>query len=90
MLRVVRTARQAGIKFLTLDNGPGMDVAASMRDGRSTAGTLGIGLGMIARLAASGITLRSTTASAADTRSPVSSAVAIQGRIASGAWPLSP
>ena len=52
LLRVVRTAQQAGIEFLAVDKGPGMaDVAASMRDGRSTAGTLGIGLGMVARLA---------------------------------------
>ncbi|WP_327287733.1 ATP-binding SpoIIE family protein phosphatase [Streptomyces sp. NBC_01198] len=51
-LRVVRTAQQAGIEFLAMDHGPGMaDVAASMLDGRSTAGTLGIGLGMVARLA---------------------------------------
>ncbi|MYS23627.1 Anti-sigma regulatory factor (Ser/Thr protein kinase) [Streptomyces sp. DvalAA-14] len=52
LLRVVRTAQHGGIEFLALDSGPGMaDVAASMRDGRSTAGTLGIGLGMVARLA---------------------------------------
>ena len=52
VLRIVRTEQRAGIEFLAMDTGPGMaDVAASMRDGRSTAGTLGIGLGMIARLA---------------------------------------
>lgn len=52
VLRVVRTAQQAGVEFLAVDRGPGMaDVAASMRDGRSSAGTLGIGLGMVARLA---------------------------------------
>lgn len=52
VLRIVRTPQIAGIEFLALDHGPGMaDVAASMRDGRSTTGTLGIGLGMVARLA---------------------------------------
>ncbi|MEY9930508.1 anti-sigma regulatory factor (Ser/Thr protein kinase) [Catenulispora sp. GP43] len=52
LLRTVRTAQHTGIEFLAVDSGPGMaDVAASMRDGHSTAGTLGIGLGTIARLA---------------------------------------
>ena len=52
VLRVVRTAQHAGIEILATDNGPGIpDVAAAMLDGRSTTGTLGIGLGMIARLA---------------------------------------
>jgi anti-sigma regulatory factor (Ser/Thr protein kinase) len=52
VLRVVRTEDLAGIEFLAVDRGPGMaDVAGSMRDGASTTGTLGIGLGMIARLA---------------------------------------
>ncbi|KIF71024.1 hypothetical protein HY68_24405 [Streptomyces sp. AcH 505] len=52
VLRVVRTEQHAGIEFLAVDRGPGMaDVASAMRDGRSTAGTLGIGLGMVARLA---------------------------------------
>ncbi|MET7988918.1 ATP-binding SpoIIE family protein phosphatase [Streptomyces sp. NPDC005281] len=52
LLRIVRTPQCAGVEFLAVDNGPGIaDVAGSMRDGYSTAGTLGIGLGMIARLA---------------------------------------
>ncbi|MET7830701.1 ATP-binding SpoIIE family protein phosphatase [Streptomyces sp. NPDC005386] len=52
LLRVVRTSQRAGIELLAMDDGPGMpDVAGSMRDGHSTAGTLGIGLGMIDRLA---------------------------------------
>ncbi|MET7304319.1 ATP-binding protein [Embleya sp. NPDC005575] len=52
VLRIVRTGQHAGIEFLDLDEGPGMaDVGAAMRDGRSTTGTLGIGLGMVARLA---------------------------------------
>jgi len=40
----------AGIECLALDRGPGIpDVAASMRDGHSTAGSPGTGLGAIAR-----------------------------------------
>jgi anti-sigma regulatory factor (Ser/Thr protein kinase) len=40
------------IELVTLDAGPGIpDVAAALRDGTSTAGTLGIGLGAIRRLA---------------------------------------
>ncbi|MFD9587587.1 ATP-binding SpoIIE family protein phosphatase [Streptomyces sp. NPDC059980] len=51
LLRVVRAAQHAGIEFLALDDGPGIaDVPSSMRDGYSTAGTMGVGLGMIARL----------------------------------------
>ena len=40
----------AGIECLALDQGPGMaDVAASMRDGHSTAGSPGNGLGAVSR-----------------------------------------
>jgi anti-sigma regulatory factor (Ser/Thr protein kinase) len=43
----------AGIELLSLDQGPGMaDVAACLRDGYSTAGSRGEGLGAIRRLAA--------------------------------------
>lgn len=52
LLRVLRAGSEAGVEFLTVDNGPGMaDVAAALMDGASTAGTLGIGLGAVARLA---------------------------------------
>jgi anti-sigma regulatory factor (Ser/Thr protein kinase) len=52
LLRVVRTERHAGVEVLAMDKGPGMvDVAASLRDGVSSAGTLGIGLGAVVRLA---------------------------------------
>ncbi|WP_151769571.1 ATP-binding SpoIIE family protein phosphatase [Streptomyces abyssomicinicus] len=52
LLRVVRTRHDAGVEFVTTDAGPGMaDVARSLTDGTSTAGTLGIGLGAISRLA---------------------------------------
>ena len=41
-----------GIEMVTIDGGPGLrDAGAAMRDGHSTSGTLGIGLGAIARLA---------------------------------------
>lgn len=51
LLRLRRDGESTGIGFVAIDHGPGMsDVAASSRDGASTAGTLGIGLGAIARL----------------------------------------
>jgi anti-sigma regulatory factor (Ser/Thr protein kinase) len=52
LLRVNRDLEQPGMELVTIDAGPGLsDVAAAMRDGHSTAGTLGIGLGAIRRLA---------------------------------------
>lgn len=52
LLRVVRSGDQAGVEFLTVDSGPGMtDVPAALADGTSSAGTLGIGLGAVSRLA---------------------------------------
>jgi len=52
LVRPVRTGDVAGVELIALDAGPGMgDVAHSARDGHSTAGTLGIGLGAIARQA---------------------------------------
>ena len=51
-LCVDRDAALPGIALVTIDAGPGLaDVDAAMRDGHSTAGTLGIGLGAIRRLA---------------------------------------
>jgi anti-sigma regulatory factor (Ser/Thr protein kinase) len=50
LVRVVRTPEQAGVELIAIDRGPGMaDVAHSVGDGHSTAGTLGIGLGAIVR-----------------------------------------
>jgi anti-sigma regulatory factor (Ser/Thr protein kinase) len=52
LLRICRSEGRAGIELVTIDAGPGiahLDVA--LRDGSSTAGTLGIGLGAIRRLA---------------------------------------
>jgi anti-sigma regulatory factor (Ser/Thr protein kinase) len=52
MLRICRASGDAGVEFVTIDAGPGFaDVSAALRDGHSTAGTLGIGLGAINRLA---------------------------------------
>ncbi|NEB90957.1 ATP-binding SpoIIE family protein phosphatase [Streptomyces bauhiniae] len=52
LLRVLRNQTVAGVEVLAVDSGPGMaDVTASLRDGMSTAGTLGIGLGAVRRLA---------------------------------------
>jgi len=52
LVRPVRTEREAGVEVLAVDSGPGMpDIAHSIGDGHSTAGTLGIGLGAILRQA---------------------------------------
>jgi anti-sigma regulatory factor (Ser/Thr protein kinase) len=52
LLCVNRDGPQPGIDLVTIDAGPGVrDMSAAVRDGHSTAGTLGIGLGAIARLA---------------------------------------
>ncbi|MFD0304425.1 ATP-binding protein [Streptomyces sp. NPDC127119] len=52
LLRVLRSDTTAGVEVVTVDAGPGMaDVPAALRDGMSTLGTLGIGLGAIHRLA---------------------------------------
>jgi anti-sigma regulatory factor (Ser/Thr protein kinase) len=50
-LGVNRDGDPPGIDLVTIDAGPGLpDVTAALRDGHSTAGTLGIGLGAIRRL----------------------------------------
>lgn len=52
LVRVARDGPVPGIELVTIDAGPGVpDLAAALRDGHSTAGTLGIGLGAIRRLA---------------------------------------
>ena len=52
LLTINRDGETPGIELVTIDSGPGLpDVSAAMRDGHSTAGTLGIGLGAIRRLA---------------------------------------
>lgn len=52
VVRSVRAVTQAAVEIVALDRGPGMaDVDALRRDGESTTGTLGVGLGAVARLA---------------------------------------
>src|ERR1700691_431675 len=52
LLAIGRDADPPGIVLVTIDAGPGLpDVGAAWRDGHSTSGTLGIGLGAIRRLA---------------------------------------
>ena len=52
LLRAVRTAEAAEIEVVAVDSGPGIaDLGAARRDGSSTAGTLGIGMGAIDRMA---------------------------------------
>lgn len=50
VLRDLVSGKVGGVEILALDRGPGIaDVAASLRDGRSTAGTQGTGLGALSR-----------------------------------------
>jgi anti-sigma regulatory factor (Ser/Thr protein kinase) len=52
LLRIARHDGSPGIEMVTIDAGPGLrDANAALRDGHSTRGTLGIGLGAIGRLA---------------------------------------
>jgi anti-sigma regulatory factor (Ser/Thr protein kinase) len=52
LLRIARGDGGPGIEMVTVDAGPGFrDADAALRDGHSTSGTLGIGLGAIRRLA---------------------------------------
>lgn len=52
LMRPTRHGDRAGVELVAIDTGPGMaDLARSSRDGHSTAGTLGIGLGAISRQA---------------------------------------
>ncbi|MFI0941475.1 ATP-binding SpoIIE family protein phosphatase [Streptomyces sp. NPDC021020] len=51
-LRITAFGDRAAVELLALDNGPGIaDIGAALRDGSSTTGTLGVGLGAIRRLA---------------------------------------
>ncbi|WP_031516934.1 ATP-binding SpoIIE family protein phosphatase [Streptomyces sp. NRRL F-5123] len=51
-LRITAFGDRAAVELLALDSGPGIaDIGAALRDGSSTAGTLGVGLGAIRRLA---------------------------------------
>ncbi|GAB2842416.1 ATP-binding protein [Pseudoduganella ginsengisoli] len=54
LLRALHSGATAGIELVAIDSGPGMaSLPASMEDGRSTAGSYGVGLGAMARLSAS-------------------------------------
>ncbi len=54
LVRVRRTGDRATLEILAVDSGPGMrDITAAMRDGVSSQGTLGIGLGTLPRLTSS-------------------------------------
>lgn len=51
-LRALQRGEQSGVEILALDRGPGIsDVARALRDGYSTAGTAGKGLGAVQRIA---------------------------------------
>jgi anti-sigma regulatory factor (Ser/Thr protein kinase) len=52
LLRIGRQCGNPAIEMVTIDAGPGFgDTSAALRDGHSTSGTLGVGLGAIRRLA---------------------------------------
>ncbi|WP_230687024.1 SpoIIE family protein phosphatase [Catellatospora vulcania] len=52
LVRPIRHDDNVGIEIISIDSAPGMaDLTAMYEDGRSTTGTLGIGLGAVARLA---------------------------------------
>jgi anti-sigma regulatory factor (Ser/Thr protein kinase) len=50
LLRPLQRDGIGGIELLALDRGPGMNVATSLRDGHSTSGSMGTGLGALSRL----------------------------------------
>jgi anti-sigma regulatory factor (Ser/Thr protein kinase) len=49
-VRCLRTPAAGAVEIVAVDSGPGMVDALSGRDGHSTTGTLGIGLGAVSRL----------------------------------------
>jgi anti-sigma regulatory factor (Ser/Thr protein kinase) len=51
LVSTVEQAGRRGVAIAAWDRGPGMNVEACLRDGMSTAGTRGAGLGAVARLA---------------------------------------
>ncbi len=50
LIHELRDADRSGVEVLSIDRGPGMDVDRALRDGHSTAGTRGEGLGAVRRL----------------------------------------
>jgi anti-sigma regulatory factor (Ser/Thr protein kinase) len=52
LLRSVRAVEQAAVEVVAVDSGPGIpNVDEALADGRSSTGTLGVGLGAVTRLA---------------------------------------
>jgi anti-sigma regulatory factor (Ser/Thr protein kinase) len=51
LLGAVAAGDRRGVAIAAWDRGPGMDVQACLRDGMSTRGTAGVGLGAVSRLA---------------------------------------
>lgn len=52
VVRLLRAGSVMGLEILAIDSGPGMtDLALNMRDGMSTVGTWGVGLGAMQRMA---------------------------------------
>lgn len=52
LVRSVRAVEQAAVEVVAVDSGPGIpNVEEALRDGRSSTGTLGVGLGAVMRLA---------------------------------------
>lgn len=51
VLRELRAGNRTGVEVLSIDRGPGMNLEAALKDGHSTAGTRGEGLGAVQRLA---------------------------------------
>ncbi|KOV83321.1 transcriptional regulator [Nocardia sp. NRRL S-836] len=54
LIRTLRGERDAAVEVVAVDRGPGIaDLELAWQDGQSTTGTLGVGLGAVARLATS-------------------------------------
>lgn len=52
LLRLLSTAAGAAVELLAIDHGPGIaDLATARRDGYSSAGSLGVGMGVVERMA---------------------------------------
>jgi anti-sigma regulatory factor (Ser/Thr protein kinase) len=49
LVRAYSQAPRTGVEIIAIDHGPGFDLASAMRDGHSTGGSLGLGLGSIKR-----------------------------------------
>ena len=51
LMRITESGRHHAVEILSIDSGPGLDFARCLRDGYSTGGTPGNGLGAVRRLA---------------------------------------